>query len=71
MIAHRRADVADLNRRARERMRAAGRLGLDELVSRTSAPSPSVTASSPPATTAGSASSTATSGTLTWIATAR
>ena len=32
MIAHRRADVADLNRRAREHMRAAGRLGVDELV---------------------------------------
>jgi Ti-type conjugative transfer relaxase TraA len=32
MIAHRRADVADLNRRARVRMRAAGRLGPDELV---------------------------------------
>ena len=32
MIAHRRADVADLNRRARERMRAAGRLGVDALV---------------------------------------
>ena len=32
MIAHRRADVADLNRRARECVRAAGRLGLDELV---------------------------------------
>ena len=31
MIAHRRADVADLNRRARERMRAAGRLGVDAL----------------------------------------
>jgi ATP-dependent exoDNAse (exonuclease V) alpha subunit len=34
MIAHRRADVADLNRRAREHMRAAGRLGSDELVLR-------------------------------------
>jgi hypothetical protein len=32
MIAHRRADVADLNRRAREHMRTAGRLGLDEFV---------------------------------------
>jgi len=32
MIAHRRADVADLNRRARERMRAADRLGIDALV---------------------------------------
>jgi Ti-type conjugative transfer relaxase TraA len=32
MIAHRRADVADLNRRAREHMRAAGRLGDDALV---------------------------------------
>ena len=32
MIAHRRDDVADLNARARERMRAAGRLGGDELV---------------------------------------
>jgi hypothetical protein len=32
MIAHRRADVADLNRRARERMRAACRLGPDEVV---------------------------------------
>ena len=32
MIAHPRADVADLNRRARERMRAAGRLGADALV---------------------------------------
>jgi Ti-type conjugative transfer relaxase TraA len=32
MIAHRRADVADLNRRASERMRAAGRLGIDALV---------------------------------------
>jgi Ti-type conjugative transfer relaxase TraA len=31
MIAHRRADVADLNRRAREHMRAAGRLGVDAL----------------------------------------
>ena len=31
MIAHRRSDVADLNRRARERMRDAGRLGPDEL----------------------------------------
>ncbi len=31
MIAHRRADVADLNERARERMRDAGRLGSDEL----------------------------------------
>ena len=31
MIAHRRADVAELNRRAREHMRAAGRLGRDEL----------------------------------------
>jgi conjugative relaxase-like TrwC/TraI family protein len=31
MIAHRRSDVADLNRRARERMRGAGRLGPDEL----------------------------------------
>jgi conjugative relaxase-like TrwC/TraI family protein len=34
MIAHRRSDVADLNRRARERMRAAGRLGVDALVTR-------------------------------------
>ena len=59
MIAHRRADVADLNRRARERMRAAGRLGADEL-DLASAPSPSATASSRRATTAGSASSTAT-----------
>ena len=32
MIAHRRADVADLNQRGRERMRAAGRLGLDAVV---------------------------------------
>ena len=32
MIAHRRADVADLNRRAREHMRAADRLGVDALV---------------------------------------
>ena len=31
MIAHRRADVADLNERARERMRDSGRLGRDEL----------------------------------------
>ena len=31
MIAHRRADVADLNARARELMRAAGALGIDEL----------------------------------------
>lgn len=31
MIAHRRSDVADLNRRARERMREAGRLGRDEI----------------------------------------
>ena len=31
MIAHRRSDVADLNERARERMRDAGRLGTDEL----------------------------------------
>ena len=31
MIAHRRADVADLNARARERMRSAGLLGADEL----------------------------------------
>src|SRR5205814_6936904 len=31
MIAHRRADVADLNARARARMRGAGRLGPDEL----------------------------------------
>jgi len=31
MIAHRRSDVADLNRRARERMRQAGRLGDEEL----------------------------------------
>src|SRR2546430_2195896 len=31
MIAHRRADVADLNERARARMREAGRLGPDEL----------------------------------------
>ncbi len=31
MIAHRRADVADLNERARERMRDAGRLGSEEL----------------------------------------
>ena len=30
MIAHRRTDVADLNRRARDRMRDAGRLGVDE-----------------------------------------
>ena len=32
MIANRRRDVADLNQRARERLRAAGRLGRDELV---------------------------------------
>jgi len=32
MIAHRRSDVAELNRRAREHMRAAGRLGHDALV---------------------------------------
>jgi ATP-dependent exoDNAse (exonuclease V) alpha subunit len=32
MIANRRRDVADLNRRARERLRAAGRLGNDEVV---------------------------------------
>ena len=32
MIAHRRRDVADLNRRARAGLRAAGRLGDDELV---------------------------------------
>jgi len=31
MIAHRRSDVADLNARARERMRALGRIGADEL----------------------------------------
>jgi ATP-dependent exoDNAse (exonuclease V) alpha subunit len=31
MIAHRRHDVAELNARARERMRDAGRLGPDEL----------------------------------------
>ncbi len=31
MIAHRRSDVADLNRRAREHMRSAGRLGRDEV----------------------------------------
>jgi conjugative relaxase-like TrwC/TraI family protein len=31
MIAHRRRDVADLNRRARERLRSAGRIGADEL----------------------------------------
>jgi len=31
MIAHRRTDVADLNRRAREHMRDAGGLGVDEL----------------------------------------
>lgn len=31
MIAHRRTDVADLNERARDRMRDAGRLGTDEL----------------------------------------
>jgi ATP-dependent exoDNAse (exonuclease V) alpha subunit len=31
MIAHRRSDVADLNARARERMRDVGRLGADEL----------------------------------------
>ena len=31
MLAYRRTDVADLNRRARERMRAAGRLDLDAL----------------------------------------
>src|SRR4051812_4293508 len=31
MIAFRRSDVADLNRRARERMRAAGRLHGDEI----------------------------------------
>ena len=34
MIAHRRADVADLNRRARDALRALGRLGADELVDR-------------------------------------
>ena len=32
MIAHRRRDVADLNARARERMRAIGRIGADELL---------------------------------------
>ena len=32
MIAHRRADVADLNARARERMRTGGLLGADELM---------------------------------------
>ena len=32
MIAHRRRDVADLNARARERMRAMGRIGADELL---------------------------------------
>ncbi len=32
MIANRRCDVADLNQRARERLRAGGRLGRDELV---------------------------------------
>jgi hypothetical protein len=31
MIAHRRRNVADLNRRARERLRSAGRIGADEL----------------------------------------
>ncbi len=31
MIAHRRADVADLNHRARQRMRDAGRLGAEEI----------------------------------------
>jgi conjugative relaxase-like TrwC/TraI family protein len=31
MLAHRRSDVADLNARARERMRTAGRLGADDL----------------------------------------
>jgi conjugative relaxase-like TrwC/TraI family protein len=31
MLAHRRADVADLNHRARERLRTAGQLGKDEL----------------------------------------
>ena len=31
MLAHRRSDVRDLNARARERMRAAGRLGPDQL----------------------------------------
>jgi Ti-type conjugative transfer relaxase TraA len=34
MIAHRRADVADLNERARERMRETGRLGADEVSTR-------------------------------------
>jgi Ti-type conjugative transfer relaxase TraA len=32
MVAHRRSDVADLNARARDRMRRAGRLGADELL---------------------------------------
>ena len=45
MIAHRRADVADLNRRARERMRAAGRLGDDAARRPAGAPSPSATVS--------------------------
>jgi ATP-dependent exoDNAse (exonuclease V) alpha subunit len=31
MLAHRRSDVRDLNARARDRMRAAGRLGPDQL----------------------------------------
>lgn len=37
MIANRRADVADLNRRARELLRSQGRLGADELTAGTRA----------------------------------
>ncbi len=58
MIAHRRADVADLNARARERMRAAGRSGPSS--TRPPARSPSATTSSSSATTAAAASTTAT-----------
>ena len=60
MIAHRRADVADLNRRARDALRALGRLGGDAArrpAARAFAVGDRVVAA---ATTAGSASSTAT-----------
>ena len=59
MIAHRRADVADLNRRAREHMRAAGRLGVDALVTGRARLRRRRPRRDRPATTAGSASSTA------------
>jgi conjugative relaxase-like TrwC/TraI family protein len=37
MLAHRRRDVADLNQRARQQLRALGRLGADELLTETAA----------------------------------